>query len=54
MLLYMVVCEHLKMTLLIPDYASLFKVDLGAYRDFHSLMKHLEKLIPAQAFKITL
>lgn len=42
------------MTLLIPDYASLFKVDLDAYRDFHSLMKHLGKLIPAQAFKITL
>lgn len=42
----------LKDDLLIPDYSSLLKVDLSAYRDFHSLIKHLEKLVPAHAFKI--
>lgn len=53
MLLYMVVCEHLRMPLLIPDYSSLLKVDLGAYRHFHSLIKDLEKLVPTHTFKVT-
>lgn len=49
------VYEHLNITLLIRDYSSLFKVDLGAYRDFYFLMKHLEKkIVLAHTFKITL